>query len=334
MSITFLDPTYPARLPSRNETVDFTVVDTDPDAIVVSMKLPNGRMETIYQDGIVNTKDYTVVRDGTEDRTFHISRNVGWPAGLFDLPITEPPEPTPPPSGGQPWGIIYDVDFTSLPSSSNMSAVGSYTIDGLTWWRKNAFAGTQTFQVVNGTGLRIQDNSGSLGGFTGPRLCLPFANVPGFNSAAPYQVWVHQESNVINSACFAGIINAPADATNITAATHEPSHIGIGPTTTGASNNWLLTRAGANTNVNGPQVNVGFTNCEHGVYVVTETFDAVMMGNTYASGPVPVNSPFTYAVSQTLNRGSARTSPLIILTPSFLAHSIFKRLTVLQPKVP
>jgi hypothetical protein len=86
--ISFLDPTYPARLPSRNEEVDFIVVDTDPSMLTLSLRYPDATMETIFQAGLVG-RGYTITRDGAEDRTFHIKRMGGWPRGRFQFAFSE-----------------------------------------------------------------------------------------------------------------------------------------------------------------------------------------------------------------------------------------------------
>lgn len=306
------------------------VFTTERDVPAVSVSFgPRRTEERAYRDGGFL---WPYLRSQRSGNTFTLVRDdgqPGWPADPKPF-VDEEPAPTPPPSGGQPWGAIYDIDLSSLPNQT-LNATGQYTIAGLKWWRKNALVTGSSFQIVNGSGLSAVGGDGS-GGVTAPRLCLPVANIPGFNNAAPYQVWFHSEG-LANKPLSMGIIDAPADATAITAA-HDPGHFSAGPNNATTTNNWWMMRAGANSNFTGPQVSSNFSNSEHALYVATDKFDILLLGNAYSGASLPAGNAFTYSGYQTYGRGSARTSPLIIITPSYQTVSVLKRITVLQPKVP
>lgn len=85
MTVTFLDPQYPSKLPSRQEVLDFSI-DSDVTGFTMSLLYPSGFMETIYQGGMWGQfyKASTLVGS-----TFHVQRAGGWPVGRFSLPMTE-----------------------------------------------------------------------------------------------------------------------------------------------------------------------------------------------------------------------------------------------------
>lgn len=118
MSIAFLDNMFPTRLPSRRETLDFEVIDSDPNGLVVSMMLPDGTMETIFQAGLIG-REYTVTREGVENRIFHVKRSGLWPAGRFSFAFTEAQE------GGGGGGGIYAALTPTL-----YSPVAQYALQG------------------------------------------------------------------------------------------------------------------------------------------------------------------------------------------------------------
>lgn len=75
------------------------------------------------------------------------------------------------PLAAQPWGTVYQVDFTAQPSQS-IGAGGAYVIDGRTWYAKGAKSASHSAtDVVLGTGLRFT--------LTGPLGYLPNGDLPG-----------------------------------------------------------------------------------------------------------------------------------------------------------
>lgn len=337
MSIAFIDP--PGPLAGTSEPIDFTTTE-----LVTSVSVEyrpstgTGLRETVW-DGTSDADNTggdfsylyrTSTRTGSGPYTWTVRRNQPWPAD-FRIRVKEAtPAPAPDP-GGQPWGAIYELDF-SAQSSQVMAAPGSYTIDGLTWWRKNALKSGNVIQIVNGSGLQISDPSGMLGGVDAPRLCLPIANVPGFNAAAPYQVWAHWTGDSAGGREFTvGLVDAPADASDITAA-HNASFVSVGPSAVVGSNDWFLSRNGSNSNFDGPNVAASYTNAESGIFVATSTFDCVLLSASYA-GTLPSASPFDYGVYHTFSH-VARTNAMAIFTPFWRASAVVKKLVVIQPKIP
>lgn len=77
MSVTFLDPTLPNRIPSPFEVIDATV-SSELDQLTVSLRLPNGEWEVIWQDFLFGLK-YNQSQLDVDSGTFHITRMAGWP---------------------------------------------------------------------------------------------------------------------------------------------------------------------------------------------------------------------------------------------------------------
>lgn len=163
--ITFLDPTFPNRLPTLGETLDF-VVSTGKANFTMSLRFESGRMETIYQDGIVGVGYEVKVDDDNE--TFHVRRVGGWPLGRFSLPMTEQDtDATTDPS----WDIVYEKDLRTLSSAvfSTASEYKTVTIDGMPWVSHIAGAGGRT-ESIAGAGLKLTANAGSAKSSLNPHL--------------------------------------------------------------------------------------------------------------------------------------------------------------------
>jgi len=194
VSISFLDQVRPGTLPSRDETLDFTV-STTPTDLVLSLKYPTGRMETIYQAGVIGT-GYSVVIDGS---TFHVSRAGGWPAGQFDLVFTE--AATAPSSA---WTVLYDCDLaaqaTQTIQSGPTSTYKNFTLDGQPWYFHGASGAAS---ITNGVGMTMQGQGRD--GYDGCRVGLRVYAMPGYDPAKLTAVQVRFGSSsgyVSGDSCF------------------------------------------------------------------------------------------------------------------------------------
>lgn len=179
MSVTFLDPQYPSRLPSRNEVLDFTIT-TDPADAVVTMEHESGVWETIYQGGRFALKYRASTLDGS---TFHVRRSGGWPEGRWYVPVTEAP-----PLLTTQWEVLHDFDFTTFPTQAVElgSVVYTLSLGGYTWNVKSSVGGSPGQQQVLGSGFSLLSNSRPwASGSTqmGSAISLPLSSLPGYNSA-------------------------------------------------------------------------------------------------------------------------------------------------------
>lgn len=94
------------------------------------------------------------------------------------------------PTGGQAYGLLYEVDFTAL-DSQTMASAGSYTIDGMTWWQKaGSESGRNSVALTNGSGLGLTWVGGACawaatGNIEYRIMMMPLAQITGFNASAP-----------------------------------------------------------------------------------------------------------------------------------------------------
>lgn len=125
-------------------------------------------------------------RDGN---TWTIRRIGGWP-GSAQLRIKPGRLPTPPPplpTNGQPWGVIYQADLSTVPPQT-FTTLRDYTFAGATWWLKGRFSysGGYVFSTkTDGTGLIITGNGGMANNVWPLRWWLPLAQFAGYNPDAP-----------------------------------------------------------------------------------------------------------------------------------------------------
>ncbi len=234
MSIVFNDPVSPNPLPSSDETLDFSVT-TNPDELVVSLRYPSGRMETVYQAGVVGAQ-FVVERDGSD---FHISRRGGWPAGPFQLVYTESG------SGGggeapvpSDWHLLYSIDFTAQPSYRDPveGYLHSVVLEGKTWYflGSNADDTTNMTGVIDAGGAGWDVNvgyAGSVGNISGgetieyPAMFFPLSQTD-YDPNVSTCVRVRPPSN---TGCAVGIVSVPdgfVEGTGGWGAYHNAAHRG------------------------------------------------------------------------------------------------------------
>lgn len=218
MTVTFLDP--PGPLPTRREVIDF--VSTS-GVLAVSVRFGDGAVEErAYRDGqwLYPYADSSGPASGAAG-TYHLVRTGGWPRG-FTVHVDEQIPPTPMPTGGQTWGVIYEVDFAAQPSQT-IGAAGAYTIGGLTWWAKGLTTQVST-AVVNGAGLQFTNLSASnllmpgyATAFTARHLFCPLGQVPGYAASGPTIVLARMTQSPSNgvgtsSGTWVGLISSTNDA--------------------------------------------------------------------------------------------------------------------------
>jgi hypothetical protein len=165
-----------------------------------------------------------------------VLREGGWLAPPKLIPQVVPAPVIIPPTG-RPLDLIYQVDLTALASQST-PAVGSYTVDGLTWWLKGQFTGlpfgtVNNAALISGNGLRLSGDYGTLapGAVDDPflRWWLPLANIPNCNPAAPIIVRARMVcSNPSDSGGFIGLISTTSDGVKVLAA-QRATEIYCGP---------------------------------------------------------------------------------------------------------
>jgi hypothetical protein len=340
MAVTFLDPTLPSRLPSRFETIDARVT-TPLNQLTVSLRLPNGKWDVIFQDGLLGLEyaQTTITNNGVDDNTLHITRVGGWPPGLpLSFRFKEPE-----PATAAELGPIYSVDFRALPNQA-IGAAGSYTIDGKQWWAKGATTGlasggTCTSDIVNGQGLRFQSNAvglnlGTNGDLAHRHLFLPLANIPDYTAAAPLVVRFRfvRGAGDPSVGSFMGLCSSTPDGTRLIAAHRQyDNFIGqnhIGDVQHKRGNAGQVTQGFAGVSQ--------FEDCAMGLVrafgqVVLEAADPVAWAGAFTD----ING-WSYVNTSTFYASSARPTPGIMLahitngqaTPCFITH-----LEVLQPKV-
>lgn len=300
------------------------VYEATTEIVAISIGFGTKRIEErAFRDGVF-LPGYT--RSTRVDNVFTLVRDSAWPA---DPKLFVDPVPAPPP-GGQAWGGIYTLDFAAQPNQ-DLNASGAHTIDGRTWWAKNS-QGTSSVSIVNGEGLDWY--SGSDGIPAARVLCLPLANVPGFNALAPFQVWfnVQRISGADGTLC--GLIDSPADATPHTADRPSsafwftPSYNG------GVLTSYFISRAAGNTGFSGPDHGADWTLGMFGVYVVNAWTDAALLETGYADGALPPLNAFEYSsLAWVTGRPAKRVSPCIALTSLFNASTRIRKISVIQPKV-
>ncbi len=163
----------------------------------VSVSYGDGRPEELaYRDGafVYPFRGSTRVGD-----TFSLRRTGGWPAhptvhveeALIGAIAT--------------WGVLYHVDFRTLPPAT-FSSPGSFTIDGLTWWlrEKNGESSPTHTPAITAAGLAIggpMNVAEAFSSFRGRRMQLPLANVPGYDPSAP--VVIYSRTSSTNDGAFA-----------------------------------------------------------------------------------------------------------------------------------
>jgi hypothetical protein len=251
------------------------------------------------------------------------------------------------PLGGQTMGTIYEVDFTSLPDQS-LTAPGSYTIDGLTWWAKVALTGqpfgqAQENKVVAGSGLMLRSTqsqgtrTGTNGDLAYRHLFLPFANVPGYNAEAPLLMRWHTSlsagySNEHQMAV--GLCSTTSDATRLLAAARQYDHF----MWFANANGWQSKRGiSSGTSPNFPVSNVG--NREAGIFrflgdATTEVIASA--GNSWAGSFLADTNTLKTGSTLPVLLPAKRPNPGVFValegqvdtTPIYLTH-----LQILQPKV-
>jgi hypothetical protein len=135
---------------------------------------------------------------------------------------------------GKGWGSLYDVDFTAQPSQT-MTAAGSYTIDGKTWWAKATMGAGSLNSLIAGVGLRLTAPASVVSpianwrgmpsgfGYDARANCFALSQIPKFNPLAPYAVQWRFTSNrpLPQSDTFTGvggILDVAGNAAAITAA--------------------------------------------------------------------------------------------------------------------
>jgi len=70
------------------------------------------------------------------------------------------------------WDVVYEVDFTTiLAGTTDLKTAGAQVLNGVTW-APELVANATSFDIINGTGLRIVPNTGGFwtAGATAPRL--------------------------------------------------------------------------------------------------------------------------------------------------------------------
>lgn len=126
--------------------------------------------------------------------------------------------------------VLYAVDFTAQ-ASQTMTAAGSYTIDGKTWWAKGSIPNGGVCALVNGSGLRLEqpasigtvvDWRGSgLVTYPGRLLAMAVAQIANFNPLAPVAFeWRFASPNALsgnsNEYAFGGICDVVASSAALT----------------------------------------------------------------------------------------------------------------------
>jgi hypothetical protein len=149
--------TTPGSLLGTDNTPVIFVASAEP--IAVSVNYGEGSEERIFRDGAFI---YPFLSSTKVGLTFTLVRAGGWPVFMDDA---DPPQrrpmnvyvDPPPPQLDPGYGLLYSVDFSTLPNQT--LAAGANTIDGQTWWMKGALRTSESFAVVNGSGLRMRTRS-------------------------------------------------------------------------------------------------------------------------------------------------------------------------------
>lgn len=296
------------------------------ELLAISIGLGADRVEErVYRDGMFLPGYRRSSRDGN---VFTIVRDDGWPAhpSAYVDPIPLPP------TGAQSYGTIYTLDFAAQPSQSLNAAPGAVVIDGLTWWMKNSI-GDCNIQLQNGSGLSWVNDYG--GAPSTRAMCLPLANVPGFNPLSPLQVWFNMQLVPGSSnATVCGLGDVPSDASALTS-DHLPSMYGLAPNWNAGNNTYYYFRKNTgNTSPSGPDHGPTGETAMIGVVVANTMLDYGMIELGYAGGSLPPSDPFQYTSMwyQTW-RSQARVNPAIILQGEYISRCVLRKLSIIQPKV-
>lgn len=197
-----------ALLDARNEPLAF-IATNEPAVVAVGFEGIVGK-EAAYFDGVFHAPYLASSRVGS---LFTLRRDGRWP-GPPTLYVDEKQ------TGAKPWGALYHVDFRTLPAQA-MSAPGSYTIDGLTWWLKpgGASSGQMTF-TVGARGLHVGSTPGNDASqaYFLRRLILPLANIPGFNPRLPVCFYVRTDRDAPGAAAMCGVIDCAQNAASLSVA--------------------------------------------------------------------------------------------------------------------
>lgn len=252
MTVVYVDP--PGPLANTTEPIDFTTT-----SLVTSISVEfnpqsgTGIRETVFDgtedDGSGGDFSFlyrTSSVSGTGPYTWTIRRTGRWPAD-FRLRVKEAAG-----GGSVPWGVLYRVDFRTLPAAS-FPTPGNYTIDGLTWWLKagsNNFGNDPGTVEIDARGLKIgYAAAASEFGTVNPvrRMLLPLANVPGYNPAAPVVFYTRTDGD-LGGLCVCGVMDCAVDATIPTVQEYERrqsiSSAGSDPSIDGARNHQIWNHTG------------------------------------------------------------------------------------------
>lgn len=135
---------------------------------------PHRVEETAYRGGEFV---YPYAASTREGNGFSLRREGGWPSAPT-VKVDEAESQSS--SGVKPWGKLYEVDFTALPSF-DAPVPGPYILDGHEWWLKGLNVATPGgdahASLVAGSGLRITSNF---------HISYPHSSNGGY---APYLRW-------------------------------------------------------------------------------------------------------------------------------------------------
>lgn len=196
MAVTPISPPV-GELPSTTTPVRFTVDNLV--GLVIAVDHSDSEVlrpqELIFADGVFL---YPYLGSSSlVGNEFSILRQGGW-ASFEERNKVRVFEQPPVPTEGQPFAALYEVDLTAQPSQT-MTAAGSYTIDGKTWWAKGTLWGDGVHALVNGSGMRLFAPATLAGGAQPDRpnfrtvtttilqriVFFPFDEIEDYNPAAP-----------------------------------------------------------------------------------------------------------------------------------------------------
>lgn len=133
-------------------------------------------------------------------------------------------------AGEVAWQELLNLDITQA-ANQTMTAAGSYSALGFTWWAKGALAGTTTVDFVNGSGIRFLNPPDApltwrWQGFTtyaGRLVFFPFAQLSGWNPDLPSLVTMRITGALSNNSSRAVIagVGGMADAAAAITATEK-----------------------------------------------------------------------------------------------------------------
>lgn len=197
-----------------NSTVPKTgTVDVTANLVITVDLGPGIGTETAYRDGAF-LFPYLASTLNTGTGAYSLVREGGWPSAAAVVPVEPPAIPT----GGQAWGAIYTLDLTTQ-ATQTISAAGSYTIDGKTWWSKGGtpFNSGNFNELLNGSGLRPAAAAfGHSGNYPYQSLWFPMLQLADFNINAPYCVAFRWTGSLDSSHyVVGGLSSLPDNATNV-----------------------------------------------------------------------------------------------------------------------